>query len=135
MIFIWGKIALQCCVGFCCMTTQINHNYTFITSCLSLHYLPKSHPCRSSDVRLGSLCYIITFHQLSILQRVVYMLMPLSPFIPLYSSPIVSISLFSINRFPFLPCKQVHQYHFSRFHIYALMYDICFSLPDLHHSV
>ena len=26
-------------------------------------------------------------------------------------------------------------YHFSRFHIYALMYDICFSLSDLIHSV
>ena len=27
----------------------------------------------------------------------------------------------------FLPCKQVYQYYFSRFHIYALIYDICFS--------
>ena len=34
-----------------------------------------------------------------------------------------------------LPCKPVHLYHFSRFHIYALIYDICFSLSDLLHSV
>ena len=26
-------------------------------------------------------------------------------------------------------------YHFSRFHMYALMYDICFSLSDLLHTV
>ena len=30
--------------------------------------------------------------------------------------------------FLFLPCKQVHLFRFSRFHIYALIYDICFSL-------
>ena len=35
----------------------------------------------------------------------------------------------------FLPCKQVHLYHFSRFHIYVLIYSICFSLSDLLHSV
>ena len=28
-----------------------------------------------------------------------------------------------------------HTYHFSKFHIYALIYDICFSLSDLLHSV
>ena len=30
----------------------------------------------------------------------------------------------------FLPCKWVHLYHFSRFHTYALIYDIYFSLSD-----
>ena len=35
----------------------------------------------------------------------------------------------------FLPCKPVHLYHFSRFHIYALIHNICFSLSDLLHSV
>ena len=35
----------------------------------------------------------------------------------------------------FLPCKLVHLYNFSRFHIYALIFDICFSLSDLLHSV
>ena len=29
----------------------------------------------------------------------------------------------------------LYQYHFSRFHIHALIYDICFSFSDLLHSV
>ena len=49
--------------------------------------------------------------------------------------PLVSIRLFSTSVSLFLPCKPVHLYHFSRFHIYALTYDICFSLSDLLHSV
>ena len=35
----------------------------------------------------------------------------------------------------FLPCKPVHLYHISRFHIYALIHDICLSLSDLLHYV
>ena len=49
--------------------------------------------------------------------------------------PLVSICLFSASVSQFLPCRQVHLYHFSRFHIYALIYDIYFSLSDLLHSV
>ena len=40
----------------------------------------------------------------------------------------VSTSLFSIPASLLLPCKKVHQYHFSRFHIYALIYNICLFL-------
>ena len=61
----------------------------------------------------------------------VYMSIPISQFIPppphptpLY--PLVSIRLFSTSMSPFLPCKPVHWYHFSRFLIYALIFDICF---------
>ena len=42
--------------------------------------------------------------------------------------PLVSISLFSTSVSQFLPYKPVHLYHFPRFHIYALIYNICFSL-------
>ena len=49
--------------------------------------------------------------------------------------PLVSIRLFSTSVSLFLPCKPLHLYHFSRFHIYALIYGICFSLSDLLHSV
>ena len=74
----------------------------------------------------------------------VYMSIPFSQFItppppPRHFPPLVSICLsiclFSASVSQFLPCKPVHLYHFSRFHIYVLIYDICFSLSDLFHSV
>ena len=112
---------------------QISSNYTHISSLSSLPplcLLPPSHPSRSSwRARLGSLCYIATSHQLSVL-HMIYMSMLLSSFVPLFPSLIVSTNPFSISASPFLPCKYVHQYHFSRFHIYALIYCICFSLSD-----
>ena len=49
--------------------------------------------------------------------------------------PLVSIRLFSTSVSQLLPCKPAHLYHFSRFHIHALIYDICFSLSDWLHSV
>ena len=57
----------------------------------------------------------------------VYMSMLLSQCIPLFASHAVSTSPFSTSVSLFLPCKQAHQYHFSRFHICALTCDICFS--------
>ena len=48
---------------------------------------------------------------------------------------LVSIRLFSTSVSQLLPCKPVHLYHFSTFHIYALIHNICFSLSDLLHSV
>ena len=71
----------------------------------------------------------------------VYMSIKISQFIPPPPpptppvSPLVSIRLFSTSVSLFLPCKLLHLYHFSRFHIYALICDICFSLSDLLHSV
>ena len=63
----WGKIALQGCVGFCCIM-QISYNYTYITSLLSLPPFPLPHSSRSlQNTRLGSLCYTATSHQLSVL--------------------------------------------------------------------
>jgi len=67
-----GKIALQYCDGFCHTIIQISHNYTYITSLLSLLLLPPSHSSRSSQSTwLGSLCYIATSHQLPILYIVI----------------------------------------------------------------
>ena len=43
------------------------------------------------------------------------------------SPPPVSTHLSCMSVSLFLLCKQVHLYHFSRFHIYALIYSICFS--------
>ena len=33
------------------------------------------------------------------------------------------------------PCKNIHLYHFFRFHIYALICNICLSISDLFHFV
>ena len=51
----------------------------------------------------------------------VHMLMLLSSFVPPSPSHSVSTSPFATSSSPFLPRKWVHQYRFSRFHIYALM--------------
>ena len=71
----------------------------------------------------------------------VYMSIPIVQFItsppppPRGFPPLLSIHLFSTSVSQFLPWKPVHLYHFSRFHIYVLIYDICFSLSDLLHFV
>ena len=71
----------------------------------------------------------------------VYMSIPITQYItPPHPRPccfplLVSIRLFSTSVSQFLPCKPVYLYHFSRFHMYVLIYGICFSLSDLLHSV
>ena len=64
----------------------------------------------------------------------VYMSFLISQFVPPSPSPAVVTCRFSMSVSVFLPCKYVHLYHFSRFHIHALIYDF-FSLSDLLHSV
>ena len=57
----------------CSSMLCISHNYTYISSFLSLLPLLPFHPSRSSQsMRLASLCYTATSHQISILYRVVY---------------------------------------------------------------
>ena len=68
------------------------------------------------------------------------MSIPISQFIPTRPfphplSPLGVHTLFSTSVSLFLPWKLVHLYRFSRFHVYALIYDICFSLSDWLHSV
>ena len=59
----------------------------------------------------------------------VYMSMPLSHFVPASPSRPASSSPFSTSASLFLPCPQVHQDHFFRFHICALAYDTIDSPP------
>ena len=61
----------------------------------------------------------------------VYVSMLPSQFAPPSPSPAASTSLFSVSASPLLPCRKVHRYHLSRFHICALIYDICLSLSEL----
>ena len=64
----------------------------------------------------------------------VYVSVPISQFLSPPSPLLVSIHLFSASVSLFLLWKW-HLYHFSRFHIYVLIYSTCFSLSDLLHSV
>ena len=54
--------------------------------------------------------------------------MLLSQFTPPSPCPTMSVSLFNVSESLFLPCKWVHGYHFSRSHIYVIIYGICFFL-------
>ena len=66
----------------------------------------------------------------------VYMSIPVSPFIPHPLPSTLSTHPFSVTASLLLSWKQVQVYHFSRYHIYDLMYSIVvFSFSDLLHSV
>ena len=101
----------------------MNQVYVYICSLLlEPPSLPLIHLTRpSQSTRLSSLCCIAGSHQLSIFHMVVYVCQWyfLSPS---HSSPNVPTLLFSMSEFVFLPCNLVHLYHFSRFHIYMLIY-------------
>ena len=102
LFFNCRTIALQCCVGFCHTTMQISHNYTHITSLLSLPPLSSSHTSRSSQsARQGSLCYITTSHQLSLLYMIVYKCQWY--FLHLSHSFLPPLCPFSTTVSPFLP--------------------------------
>ena len=61
-------------LSFCPKTVQISHNYIYIPSLLNLPPFPASHLSRSSqNIKLVSLCYTATSHQLSTLYLTVYM--------------------------------------------------------------
>ena len=106
--FFWGIVVLQCCVSFHCQRSEVEFPVLYSRFSLVIYFIHVS----------------------------VYMSIPVSQLIPPHPFPtLVSIRLFSTPVSLFLPCKLVHRYHFSRFHIYALIYDICFSLSDSLHSV
>ena len=65
-----------------------------------------------------------------------YMLVPVFQFIPHTPFSLWHPKcLFSVSVSLFLLCRSDHLYHFLRFHIYALIYDICSSLSDWLHSI
>ena len=71
----------------------------------------------------------------------VYMSIPISQFITPQPPPTLPLSLLGVHIFVLYICVSISALQtsssvpFSRFHIYALIYDICFSLSDLLHSV
>ena len=79
--------------------------------------------CSSSPL---ALCFTYGGVDVSVLLSQV---VPPSPPLPVSTNPLSTSASLS------LCCRQVPQYCFSRFHIHVLIYDICFSFSDLHHSV
>ena len=103
----------------------------------SLPPSPPSHPSRLlPSPSLSSLSHVANSHWLSVLHMVMYVSMLFSPYLPHSpSSPTSCVHKSILNVCISIAALQiVHQYHLSRFHIYALVYGICFSLSDLLHS-
>ena len=100
-------------------------------SAVKFTYIPSHHP--PHPILLG--CHGSFPQAVYFTHSSVYMSMLLSQLVPPSPSPAVSTSPFSTSVPLFPPYKQVHQHHFSRFHIYALICYICFSPSDLLHSV
>ena len=123
----WNASSIDMCVCvyiYMCVCVYI---YIYVLSLFNVP--PTSYPSRFLESRFESLSRTADSHWLSVLHMVVYILPLFSSFSPPFRQP-MSISLFSMSALPFLPCKQVHQYHLSRFYIYALIHNICFSHSD-----
>ena len=134
-IFSWRVIALQFCVGFYHISTWVSHRYMHIRPLLNLpHHLPP-HPtplgCHGA-AGLGSLRHKEDSCRLSVLQIAVGMFQCHSPSLshPLLV-PVSTVHSLCLHCCP----ADVYQYHLSRLHIYALIYDISFSLSDWLHFV
>ena len=115
--------------------------YTYIPS---LWNLPPTHlqallPRSPQSTELSSLCRAAGSHQLCSSLVAVHVCVIYIVYIILISQftlpcP-VSICPCSGSGFLFLSWIQGPLYHFCRFHMYELIYDTCFSLSDLLHSV
>ena len=120
---------------------NVNHIYDLYIYSFLLNFPPAPPPSHSSrpsqSTKLSSLCYTAASHQPSIqyIRQCIYVTVTLS-MCPPFSFPLcVQKSILYISVSVPAQQKKVHQYCFSRFHIYALIYDICLFLSDLLHSV
>ena len=89
----------------------ISCRYTHTLFLLSLPPTPST-PRSSQSAELSFLCYTAASHQLSVLHVVLCICRCYSQCVPI-SFP-SCVSLFSTSVSLFLPCKYIHQYHFSR---------------------
>ena len=127
-------------IGLICHTsTWINQTCTYVPSLLNLppptpiptslgyYRVPVWVPWAIQQIPIGCLFTNVGAYASMLL----FPFISLSPFCP---QPL-SVSLFSMSASPLLVCEQICQYHPSRFHIYALIYNIWFSLSDLLHCL
>ena len=118
LIFNGRIIDLQCCVGFCHTMMWISHKYTYVSSLLNLP--PRTYPIPSFCIATEYQIELPVLYSNFALPTYftygdIYVSMLFSQFIPPSPSPAMSRSLFSMSVSLFLPCKYIHQYHFSRF--------------------
>ena len=129
--FYWDIVALQCCFGFSCTTKWICYMYTYISSLLDLPLTPLS-PTHLGHHRDCPILQVPTSY-LFYTWLCIYVNLLLPVHLKAPPPPCVHMSVFYIC--VFLPGLQKDSsVHFSRFHIYTLIY-ICFSPSDLFHSV
>ena len=107
------KSALSCMYVCVCVypLSLLSLPRCFYPTPLSYHRAPGWAPCVTWQLPLAS--YLI-FDS-------IYMSMLLSQFVPPSSSLAVPTSLFSMSGSPFFSYNLVHQYYFSRFHIFVLI--------------
>ena len=91
----------------------------------------------SENKDLNSFCLSLRFQlDLYIVSTVFYMSTPVSQFIPSRCHPPWYLYVYSLHLcLHFCIANKIIYTNFFRFHIYALIYDICFSLSDLLHSI
>ena len=130
-----GENCFTSCVGFFCTAVQITPKYTHIPSFLSHPPLPSPTPPGHHRAPVWVPCVEQQLPTSCLTHGSICVSMLIPPFVPGPPFPAVFTSLFSMCVSPFLPWREVHLDHFSRFHIYVLIHNICFSLSDLLYSV
>ena len=104
LFFNWKIIALQCCVGFCHITTPISKKHI----CGS-----HSNPLSRDRGQAGALCYSSFPLTVCLTRGSVGMSVLLSQFIPLSPSAAVFTSPFSMSASPYLPCRFSRQEYWN----------------------
>ena len=126
LFFNWHVIALQCHAVRLESTVCVHISYPSWASRLG-----NPSACRSSQsTRLSSVCSTAASPQLWYTWLCTHVNATFSTSPTLSFPSCVHKSILHIWSL-FLPCKQVHQYHRSRFHTYALIYTLRFSLSDI----
>ena len=105
---------------------------TYIPSLLSLPRHPHPTPLGHPGAQIGPPVLCSSFPPaLCVTLDSVCMSVLLSQFVLPSPSPAVSTSLYSMSAPLFLPCRQVHQYHFPQFRLCTFLFYFIFKLYNI----